>query len=105
MSMGKYKTFAEFVKAKEWLKDEGYGNTQDDPADQNVSVVRNVTNAAAKAMKSMQGKTVMNAVQGTDPNAQRKLLTRTITNASARSPVDIGKVASVLDVNKPKVNV
>lgn len=103
MSMGKYKTFAEFVKTKEWLKDEGYGNMQDDPADQDVAVARNVTNAAAKAMRSMQGRTVMNAVQGTDPNAQKKLLSRTITAASSKSPVDIGKVASVLDVKKPKV--
>jgi hypothetical protein len=101
--MIKYKTFAEFVRAKQWLKDEGYGNAQDDPADQDVSVARNVTTAAAKAMRSMQGNTVMNAVQGTDTNAQKKLLSKTITTASSKAPVDIGKVASVLDVKKPKV--
>ncbi len=103
--MGNFKTFAEFVKKKDWVKSENMGMDDDPTQTPDTATARIVTNAAARAMRSMQGRTVMKAVQGTDANAQKKLLTRTLSATSAKRPVDIGKVASVLDVSKPKAQV
>lgn len=93
--MSAFKTFAEYLRQKECIESTDVG-TQ--PLD--VQAAKEINYAAAKAMQKMHGRQVVKSVSG-DPNAQKKLLTRTLMGMSSTNPANnIGSVSKVLNIGK-----
>ncbi len=89
--MRKFKSFAQFLEEK---LAEG-----DMP---NITIAKDVTGAASKAIQSMHSTDAVKAVAGTSADAQKKLVTKTLDHT--RKPVPLNKVGDVLNIKSKQNN-
>lgn len=85
-----------FKKFSEWLQEQEFS------APLSALQQRKVTGSVSKSLDSMAPDQAMNAIRGTDPQAQKKLVARSLANPQVKSIDDIAQVVGIKTAITPQ---